>query len=80
MSNERKLLPCPFCGTKRVLLRNADDTFWFVECRACQLEFTVKRSVRKGVPQSNEKEVVETWNRRAELKTIVNNGTMNITM
>lgn len=78
--NDTKLKPCPFCGTKSVLLRNADDTFWFVECRACQLEFTVKRSVRKGVPQSNEKEVVETWNRRAEPKTIVNNGTLNITM
>lgn len=61
-----ELKPCPFCGTKSVLLRNADDTFWFIECRACQSEFTVKRSVRRGVPQSNEKEVVETWNRRVE--------------
>ena len=60
MSEEKKLLPCPFCGHGALTWECWDDT-WYVECSnencGCMID---------GFP--TEAEAVKAWNRRVEGK------------
>lgn len=54
--SEERLLPCPFCGTKRPSLILAPNKIYTVECRGCTVVIT-SHSHRK-------RSAVEYWNRR----------------
>ena len=57
---EYKLKPCPFCGSKKVYLREDDVGVGSqVYCRSCHAMMD-----NLGTPDEN----VEAWNRRAENK------------
>jgi ribosomal protein L37AE/L43A len=53
-----RLKPCPICGAE-VKLRSDGKCLWIIDCRSCGWSF---------VQGTNEKEGVELWNARAEVK------------
>lgn len=77
--NNEVLKPCPFCG-KEVTLISTSRTKQFIfshqglrNCPFYQFEMSWECA-------TSLKEAKEIWNRRAESKTIINNGTMNISL
>ena len=71
----KELKPCPFCGGKARL----DNRFnwWWVACTSGRKICKVNAST---IQFDSPDEAVEVWNRRAEPKTIINNGEITINM
>ena len=71
----KELKPCPFCGGKARL----DNRFnwWWVTCTSGRKICKVNAST---ILFDSPDKAVEVWNRRAEPKTIINNGEMTINM
>ena len=68
MSDEAKLLSCPFCGGKTQIIRFHES--WRVECTKCNAQMGYRNpaySAVKGQLHFEKKEdCIKTWNRRAE--------------
>lgn len=71
--NEKELKHCPFCGGEARSI-NMGWSHW-VWCSECGARVQSTKYAEEG-----DAEVIANWNRRAEPETIVNNGTMTITM
>lgn len=69
-----KLKPCPFCGGEAHLVNSMGWPHW-VWCNECGARVQSTKFAEEG-----DAEAIAKWNRRAEPETIVNNGTMTITM
>lgn len=53
-----KLKPCPFCGHKKVLVEEIDDTgLYIAECKRCFATSAILRPRER---------VIQAWNRRAD--------------
>ena len=52
---EYKLKPCPFCGSSKVAIEEADDFLFYVECAKCG---------SKGADSTDADRAVENWNKR----------------
>ena len=50
MESEKKLQPCPFCGSADLIKK-----WYFVTCKRCQTDGPIK---------GDEQEAVDAWNRR----------------
>ena len=76
--HDEVLKPCPFCGRKVNLISTSQSKQFIFShdgLRNCPFyRFEMSWECAKSL-----KEATELWNRRAET-TIVNNGTMNITL
>ena len=51
-----ELKPCPFCGSKKIVVKNGKYAWW-VKCDDCGTEGAIK--LKKAV-------AIEAWNRRAD--------------
>ena len=54
---DKKLKPCPFCGSKDDLLINDEDYEVFVFCWSCEA---------RGPEMFSKNDAIEAWNRRAD--------------
>lgn len=79
LSNKESLKPCPFCGNEVTLIGSSrSETFIFSHkgLRNCPFfHFEMSWECARSL-----KEATELWNRRAESKTIINNGTMTLNL
>lgn len=59
--NETMLLPCPFCGSKNIIIKDSengvDEKVWCIGCQANIPRFKGRRE-----------DLIEAWNRRATCK------------
>ena len=53
--SKNRLLPCPFCGSSKVAIEEADDFLFYVECAKCG---------SKGANSTDADQAVENWNKR----------------
>lgn len=56
-AEEDTLMPCPFCGSKDVSIRESINNFWFVECNVC---------TAKSAQNVTKENAIATYNRVAK--------------
>lgn len=54
MDTKIELKPCPFCGSRDIVIVKYDDNMW-AACKSCHV---------KTVLEHSEKSAINTWNRR----------------
>ena len=57
-----KLLPCPFCGSEDVTIKQTSRTSMKIQCRSCAVQ--LKQSVLKFSLDWLQTNMIKTWNTR----------------
>lgn len=73
MTNEAKLLSCPFCGSDKLtdhyyLQQSSDGEAWFVECQDCESQGPCKPSATEAREAWDNRNGFEATERRALLE------------
>lgn len=68
MSDETKLLPCPFCGSSAIDYEYGENHRWMlVQCADCRATLQLGKADRSRIPTDsiNTQGAIAAWNRRA---------------